>query len=64
MVKPTLEELNATDDLALLNNNEMPSKIRNMQEDHRTYVMIYDRAFDTDAKRKAIQQRMQALRMS
>jgi hypothetical protein len=64
MIKPTLEELNATDDLALLNNNEEPAKISSMDQDHRTYIMIYNRAFDTDAKWKAIQKRMMALKLS
>lgn len=64
MIKPTMEELNATDDLALLNNNELPWKIRDMKEDHRTYIMIYNRAFETDAKWSAIQKRMQALKLS
>ena len=61
---PSLEELNAMSDLELLNNNEEPKPIENLQEDHRTYIIIYQRAKDTEAKFRAIQKRMEAIRMS
>lgn len=61
MVKPTIEELRALSDLELLNRNEMPAKITNPDEDHRTYIAIYDRALDTDAKFKAMQARRLAM---
>lgn len=42
----------------------MPPKIQDMSEDHWTYITIYQRAYNTDAKWKAIQQRQMALKMS
>jgi hypothetical protein len=64
IVPPSQEEQQAYMDLELLNRNEMPSKITNMDEDHWTYVVIYQRALDTDAKWKAIQARLMAAKMS
>jgi hypothetical protein len=64
MVKPTNEEQKATEHLQLLNRNEMPPKINNLNEDHWTYITIYNRAFDTDAKWKAISRRMIAMQES
>lgn len=64
MIKPTIEELKATNDLQLLNRNKSVWKIKNLNEDHWTYIIIYDRAYDTDAKREAINKRMLAMEMS
>lgn len=64
MIRPTQEELNAYDDLELINNNESPWKIEDINEDHRTYIMIYDRALPTKAKRDAILKRRQAIKVS
>lgn len=58
------EERNAKEHLALLNNNEMPPKISNLDEDHWAYIVIYDRALNTDAKWKAIERRKLAMQMS
>lgn len=58
------EERKALSHIALLNKNEMPPKITNLDEDHRTYITIYDRAFNTDAKWKAIERRKLAMEMS
>ena len=64
MVSMPEEERKARSYLALLNKNEMPPKITDLDEDHRTYIAIYDRAYNTDAKWKAIQQRQLAMDMS
>lgn len=64
LVEMPPEERKALDHIALLNKNEMPPKITDISEDHRTYIVIYDRAFNTDAKWKAIQRRRLALDMS
>ncbi len=64
MVKPTLEEIRAVEDLEDLNNNEDVWPIEDLNEDHRTYIIIYDRAFDTDAKWRAISKRRMAIEMS
>ncbi len=58
------EEIQAREDLELINRNEMPKKCENPQEDHRTYVVIYQSAINTDAKWKAIEQRMQLYMLS
>jgi hypothetical protein len=64
IIPPSQEEQQAYLDLELLNRNEMPSKITDMAEDHWTYVVIYQRALDTDAKWKAIQARLMAAKMA
>jgi len=58
------EEIQATEDLELINRNEMPKQCENVQEDHWTYVVIYQSAINTDAKWKAIEQRMQLYMLS
>lgn len=64
MVEMPAEERIAIQHIALLNKDEMPPKISDLNEDHWTYIVIYDRAFSTDAKWKAISQRMLAMQMS
>lgn len=64
MVKPSAEEITATLDLELLNRNQDVGPITNMDEDHWTFIVVYQRAFDTDAKRKAISKRMLAMELS
>jgi hypothetical protein len=64
MVKPTIEEMKAKDDLDFLNKNEDIGEIKDLNEDHWVYINIYERAFDTDAKYDAINRRMIALQMS
>jgi len=64
IVEPTNEELQATEDLYFINDNEEPQPIKDMNEDHWTYIMIYNRALDTKAKRDAINKRKMALKMS
>lgn len=58
------EEIQAREDLELINRNEMPKQCQNPQEDHWTYVVIYQSAVNTDAKWKAIEQRMQLYMLS
>ena len=58
------EEIQARQDLELINRNEMPKQCTNPDEDHRTYVVIYQSAVNTDAKWKAIEQRMQLYMLS
>lgn len=58
------EEIQAREDLELINRNEAPKQCENPQEDHRTYVVIYQSAVDTPAKWKAIEDRMRLYMMS
>ena len=60
LVPPSPEETNARLDVNLLNEDETPWPIENMNEDHMTYIVIYSRAIDTEAKRKAIEARTRA----
>ncbi len=58
---PSPEEMDARSQLILLNDNEKlnPENIE-LTEDHLTYITIYQRAMDTEAKREAIETRLQA----
>lgn len=58
------EEIQAKEDLELINRNELPKPSENLEEDHWTYVVIYQSAINTDAKRKAIEQRMRLYMMT
>lgn len=60
----TPEEEQARLDVELLNRNEEVGKIKDLNEDHRAYLMIYNQAKDTDAKQKAIQARRMAYVLS
>jgi len=60
----SIEEVQAREDLELINRNEMPKQCENPNEDHWTYVVIYQSAIDTPAKRRAIEQRMRLYMMS
>ena len=53
--------MQAKSDVELLNRDEMPylDPSTAMQEDQMTYITIYKRALNTDAKQKALFQRMQ-----
>lgn len=64
MVPPSVEEMRAMEDIELLNANEEVWPIEDMNEDHLTYIYIYKRALDTDAKRKAVAARQQAYILS
>ena len=64
MVPPSIEEMKAMEDIELLNMNEEVWDIDDMDEDHLTYIYIYKRALDTDAKRKAISARQKAYILS
>lgn len=50
--------------LELLNHNEDVPEITDMNENHEIYIQVYSQALDTDAKRKAIDARRQALILS
>ena len=63
-IDPSVEECQAREDLELINRNEDPKPCENPQEDHRTYVVIYQSAIDTPAKRRAIEKRMQLYMLS
>jgi len=56
----TYDEMNAKLDVELLNRNEAPSKIE-MWQDHETYIVYYEQAYNTDAKAKAIAMRRMAM---
>ena len=55
----TEAELDAKEQVILLNNN-IPVEIGSMDEDHYTYLTIYQSALNTPATRSAIQMRRQA----
>jgi len=59
-VPPTIEEMQAKLDLELLSRNEDVWPIENMQEDHMTYIIIYQRSLQTNAKETAIARRIDA----
>jgi len=56
--------MNAKLYLELLDRNEMPPEIDDMDEDHMAYIVIYQQALNTDAKFKAIEARRKALQLS
>ncbi len=58
------EEMGARLDLELLNRNMWVAEIDNLQEDHMTYIVVYGKAMDTDARNEAIQARMEAYVLS
>jgi len=58
-IQLTPEEMQAKQDLMFLNRN-LPVSIDNMDEDHYTYIVIYQSALDTPAKTAAITARQQA----
>jgi len=58
------EEAQAKLDLELLNRDMDVWEIDNLQEDHLTYLVVYQKAMDTEAKRKAISDRQQAYTLS
>jgi hypothetical protein len=60
-VPPYYEELMAKQWAELLDNNIDAPKITNLNEDHMTYLTIYQWCEDTDAKFKAIEIRKKAL---
>ncbi len=58
-VPPTPEEMDAMQQVELINRN-MPVEVHSMDEDHMTYLIVYQKAFNTDAKYVAIEMRKQA----
>lgn len=58
-VDPSVEEVQANQDLELINRNEDPMEAKSLDEDHWTFVVIYQSAVDTPAKWRAIEKRMQ-----
>lgn len=63
MIGTTPDEEQAMLDVELLNRDEELGEITDMNQDHRTYIDIYKRAYNTKAKHKAIAQRQRALAM-
>lgn len=59
MVPQTPEEMDAMQQVELLN-KDIPITIWSLDEDHMTYLIIYQRAYNTDAKMLAIEMRKQA----
>lgn len=51
-------------DIELLNNNEDPGEITNMEENHEIFIQVYQQAIDTEAKKEAIEARKRARLMS
>lgn len=61
----TADELDAMQWLELINREEMPPEIDDLEgEDHMTYVVYYQRAMNTSAKAKAIRARLEAYKAS
>jgi hypothetical protein len=58
---PSPEELQAMSDVELINRNESPRMIKDLNEDHMTYIVVYQSALPTQAKWDAIEKRKQAL---
>lgn len=58
-IEPSLEEMQALQDLELINNNEEPAECSDVNEDHWTYINIYQYALNTKAKYDAIEKRRQ-----
>lgn len=58
-VEPSIEEMQAKEDIELINMNEDPKPCEDLNEDHRTYIVIYQSALNTPAKAKAIANRME-----
>ena len=65
LVPPTYEELDAKNKIILINNNdETGAEIDNIDEDHNTYLVMFERALDNETKDLAIERRKQALIMT
>lgn len=60
MIPEKAEEIEASRQVLLLNNNVELEPIMDMMEDHDAYISIYKQAIDTPAKRKAIEERRMA----
>lgn len=62
IIPDTVDELNAKQKLPLLDMDDMDwAEIESLDEDHFTYLMIFERARDTKAKKEAIERRKQAI---
>lgn len=55
-ISPSYEELQALQDIELINRDKVP-EVLDFNEDHMTYIVLYQRALNTSAKRKAIEAR-------
>jgi len=51
--------MQALEDIELINMNEDPKPAEDVNEDHRSYIVIYQNANNTDAKYRAINNRIQ-----
>lgn len=54
------EEIEARQQLELLNRNQDVDKVTDIMQDHDAYIAIYKQALDTPAKLRAIQNRLLA----
>lgn len=61
LIPETPDEIQAKLDLELINRDEMPSMVIEPNEDHMTYIAIYQQALETKAKAKAIALRRMAV---
>lgn len=65
MVPPTTDELSAQQKISLINNEDNDGAlIDNMDEDHYTYLILFEKARENSVKQKAIENRKQAIMMS
>lgn len=62
-VPESMEEMQAKQDLEFINRDEKPEDIKTLQEDHLTYIQIYQRAKDTPMKFDSLTKRKNALLM-
>jgi hypothetical protein len=61
MVPYTPEEMDARNIVKLINENDMKAAtIRDINQDHMTYLVVFQSAMDTEAKQIAIEMRKQA----
>lgn len=59
---PSYEEMDAMQKLELINNQDMlGAQIDNMEVDHLTYILVFERAIDSPVKWAAIEARKQAI---
>ncbi len=65
LVPPSYEELDAAEKVALLSHDDMlGAEVGSLQEDHMTYLVMFERAQDTKAKYEAIRRRKEAMVLS
>lgn len=58
-IEPSKEEIRAMEDVELINNWEDANKCEDVNEDHRTYLVIYQNAIPNEYRARAIEARTQ-----